>query len=455
MAIDLNKQAFLVLGLGRSGQAVLHWLHQQGAEVRAADSHLENEKLEQLREGLSAVQFVSGAFEQSLLDGVDVVVVSPGIALDIPVIAQAKAQGIQVIGDIELFAQFKPKKAKVIGITGVNGKTTVTTLVGEICKAAGLNTIVAGNIGLPVMEAIQLPAPDVYVLELSSFQLETTETLRIDAATMLNLTQDHMDRYEDMQAYAIAKARIFYHAAAQVLNRDDAWSMLMERPKLQQWTFGLGSADDKQAFGLVAHENGHWITQGDQLLINVADLKLIGTHNITNAMAAMALCQAIDIPHQAILQALYAFEGLPHRVQWVTTDEDVEYFNDSKATNVGATIAAVEGLNKPVVLIAGGEAKDQSFKPLAAHADKLRAVVLIGRDAAQIEQVLIEKEVPMYQALDMAEAVTISQKLAKAGDAVLLSPACASFDMFDNYQHRGEVFIDAVQRLTNQAKVSH
>lgn len=453
MQIDLTKQLFLVLGLGQSGMATLRWLVAQGATVRAADSQFDVEQVKRLQAEYPEVSVVAGEFENSLLDQVGVIVVSPGISTQIPLLQAAQTQGIEIIGDVELFAQFRPSSAKVVGITGSNGKTTVTSLVGKMCEAAGLKTIVAGNIGLPVMQALAEPTPDVYVLELSSFQLETTSNLTLDAATMLNLTEDHMDRYDEIQSYAIAKARIFYHAHVQVLNRDDAWSMLMARPQLKQVTFGLSAPEDKADFGLVEGDNGLWLAHGVQQLMNVSDLKLIGAHNMANAMAAMGLCDAIAVPQHAMLEALYAFNGLPHRVQWVAEHLEVDYFNDSKATNVGATIAAVEGLKQPVVLIAGGEGKGQDFSPMTKVAEQLTAVVLIGRDAALIEEVLLQTSVPMYQALDMSEAVNISKKLAKAGDAVLLSPACASFDMFENYQHRGEVFISAVQQLTQASEV--
>jgi UDP-N-acetylmuramoylalanine--D-glutamate ligase len=388
-------------------------------------------------------------------NGVDLVVISPGVPLSDPVIQAAIANGVEVVGDVELFARYRNKNAKVIAITGANGKTTVTTLVGEMCKAAGLKTIVAGNIGLPVLDALTMQDPDVYVLELSSFQLETTSTLTIDAATMLNLSEDHMDRYDSFQDYAIAKARIFYHAKLQVLNRDDAWSMMMARPKLAQVTFGLSESDDEASYGLTQSDDGLWLCQGSKALININDLKIVGLHNAANAMAAVALCRGIGIDYAPIIQTLYEFKGLPHRVEWVANINDVDYFDDSKGTNVGATCAALEGLAQKVVLIAGGDGKGQDFSPLKeAVANNARAVVLIGRDAPLIEQVLLQTDVPLYQAADLPEAVNIAKKIAQKDDAVLLSPACASFDMFKNYIHRSEVFVAAVNAV-NTAKKEH
>jgi UDP-N-acetylmuramoylalanine--D-glutamate ligase len=384
-------------------------------------------------------------------------VASPGVPLSEPEIQAAIKRGISVVGDVELFAQYRPASAKVIAITGANGKTTVTTLVGEMCKAAGLKTIVAGNIGLPVLDTLSLETPDVYVLELSSFQLETTSTLQIDAATMLNLSEDHMDRYASFQDYAIAKARIFYNAAIQVLNRDDAWSMMMARPKLAQVTFGLSDVTEDGAYGLQQVDGDTWLCVGEKELINISDLKIVGLHNAANALAAVALCRAIGVDYPPIIQTLYNFKGLPHRVEWVANISDVDYYDDSKGTNVGATCAAIAGLYKDgfpqkIVLIAGGEGKGQDFSPLAtAVTENTRAVVLIGRDAALIEAAMLNTHVPLYHALDLPEAVNIAKKLAQAGDAVLLSPACASFDMFKNYVHRAEVFVRAVARLQEAA----
>jgi UDP-N-acetylmuramoylalanine--D-glutamate ligase len=403
-----------------------------------------------LKVELPAIKVYTGAFAEIIFSGVDLVVVSPGVPLSEPEIQAAIGRGISVVGDVELFAQYRPKSAKVIAITGANGKTTVTSLVGEICKTAGLKTIVAGNIGLPVLDTLSMDAPDVYVLELSSFQLETTTNLKIDAATMLNLSEDHMDRYESLQTYAIAKAHIFYHASLQVLNRDDAWSMMMARPKLTQVTFGLSDEGD---FGLKQVDGETWLSEGEKELINLQDMKIVGLHNASNALAAVALCRAIGVDYAHIIQTLYNFKGLPHRVEWVANIDDVDYYDDSKGTNVGATCAAIAGMFKnglpqKTVLIAGGDGKGQDFSPLAeAVTGNARAVVLIGRDASLIESALLKTNVPLYQALDLPEAVNIAKKLAQTGDAILLSPACASFDMFKNYVHRAEVFVAAVNAL--------
>lgn len=448
MTIALKDKQVLVLGLGDTGLSALRWLSRQGARLSVADTRDNPPGVEALKAELPAVKLYTGAFTAAIFEGVDLVVASPGVPLSEPEVQAAMARGVTVVGDVELFAQYRPSSAKVIAITGANGKTTVTTLVGEMCKTAGLKTIVAGNIGLPVLDALAMETPDVYVLELSSFQLETTSSLVVDAATMLNLSEDHMDRYAGMQEYAIAKARIFYNAKLQVLNRDDAWSMLMARAKLPQVTFGLDEGEDEHSYGLRNVDGELWLSCGTHDLMNMRDLKITGLHNAANALAAIALCRGIGMDYVPIIQTLYNFKGLPHRVEWVANIDDVDYFDDSKGTNVGATCAALSGLSQKVVLIAGGDGKGQDFSPLKQPvADNARAVVLIGRDAPLIENELLETGVALYHAADLPEAVNIAKKLAQPGDAVLLSPACASFDMFKNYVHRAEVFVAAVKRL--------
>ena len=452
MKTALKDKKVLVLGLGETGLSSLRWLAAQGARLSVADSRENPPNIDTLKAEFPAANVYTGAFTATLFNDVDLVVASPGVPLSEPEIQAAIQRGVNVVGDVELFAQHRPTSAKVIAITGANGKTTVTTLVGEMCKTAGLKTIVAGNIGLPVLDALSMETPDVYVLELSSFQLETTSNLQIDAATMLNLSEDHMDRYASFQDYAIAKARIFYNAKLQVLNRDDAWSMMMARPKLAQVTFGLNDDGEENSYGLKQVDGDTWLCEGEKELINLQDLKIVGLHNAANALAAVALCRGIGVDYPHIIQTLYNFKGLPHRVEWVANIDDVDYYDDSKGTNVGATCAALTGLAQKVVLIAGGDGKGQDFAPLAAAvAENASAVVLIGRDAALIEAVLIPTNIPLYQAIDLPEAVNIAKKIAKADEAVLLSPACASFDMFKNYVHRAEVFVAAVNRLKETA----
>lgn len=459
MKLELKNKRVLVLGLGETGLSALRWLQTQGAILSVADSRDNPPNTEELIKTLPNLAIHKGQFKQEVLLNAEIIVISPGIPLYDPAVKVAVEHGIPVIGDVELFAQYRLKNIQVIGITGSNGKTTVTSLVGEICKQAGLKTIVAGNIGLPVLDALQMDIPDIYVLELSSFQLETTNSLNLDAATVLNVTEDHMDRYITFSDYANAKSRILALAKTAVLNRDDAASLAM-RPKNTVssgvLTFGLNAAISANDFGLINTDGAQYLTSGQQKICKTSEMKITGQHNVANALAAAALCSAVGIDKDAILIALRNFKGLPHRVEWVTNIDDVDYYDDSKGTNVGATCAAIHGMTKndmpqKVVLIAGGDGKGQDFSPLAsAVATNCRAVVLFGRDAPLIEQVLLITNVSIYQALDLPEAVNIAKKIAVTGDAVLLSPACASFDMFKNYVHRAEVFIQTVKQLENE-----
>ncbi len=445
--LQLKDKQVLVLGLGNTGLSALRWLARQGARLSVADTRATPPGLEAIKQEFPALAIHLGAFTAAAFEHAELIVVSPGIPVAEPEIQAAIMRGVPVVGDVELFAQAKSANAKVIAITGANGKSTVTTLVGEICKAAGFKTVVAGNIGLPVLDAMD-EAAEVYVLELSSFQLETTYSLQADAATVLNISEDHMDRYEGMQAYANAKARIFAHASLQVLNADDAWSREMAIDGIAKLTFGLGLPVSDMDFGLLHEAGDVWLAQGQRRLMPVAQLKIAGLHNAANALAALALCSALHIDETVVLQALRDFTGLPHRVQWVADVDGISFYDDSKGTNVGATCAALNGLSNKVVLIAGGDGKGQDFSPLQAPvAQHARAVVLIGRDAGLIATALQETGVQLEPAASLESAVVQAFKLAEPGDAVLLSPACASLDMFRNYVHRAEVFVQAVHGL--------
>lgn len=338
----------------------------------------------------------------------------------------------------------------MIGITGSNGKSTVTAMAGEMCRAAGLKTAVAGNIGLPVLDALaeceRNGMPEAWVIELSSFQLETTSTLHLDAAAMLNISQDHLDRYASMADYAAAKQRIFLNADAQVLNRDDPASMAMRKSGCAVKSFGLDMPRTADEFGLCM--NKQVLCEGHDALMGLESLEVPGLHNAANALAALALTRAIGLPHGPLARALSEFTGLPHRTQFAGEIGGIKFYDDSKGTNVGSTVAALNGMTQPVVLIAGGEGKGQDFMPLREPIRaKARAVVLIGRDAPRIETMLDGAGVPVVNAASMQEAVNKAREAAQPGDAVLLSPACASLDMFDNYKHRGRVFADSVQNL--------
>lgn len=455
--MQLKKKSVLVLGLGETGLSMVRYLKGQGARVSVADSRNNPPGLEEARKYVVEPLIYCGAFDDELLLGIDLIAISPGVPLRDPVVARAVACGIPVVGDIELFAQHLTTdnmrlSTKVLAITGSNGKTTVTSMVEHMCKAAGKVTVAAGNISPAVLDVLahrKNKQPDVWVLELSSFQLETTSTLNADAATVLNISEDHLDRYAGMDEYAAAKERIFDGAKVQVLNRDDARSMAMARNGCLQITFGLTAPVHASDFGILQREGEVWLVRGAQPLLRIGELQVAGLHNVANALAALALCSAIDLPMDSLLAALHSFEGLPHRVERITEINEVIYYDDSKGTNVGATVAALEGLGRKAVLIAGGEGKGQDFSPLkSAVTQHARGVVLIGRDAGLIEAALRGCGVTLVHAKNMQDAVGQAAKLAQPGDAVLLSPACASFDMFRDYKHRAEVYIESVQGLS-------
>jgi UDP-N-acetylmuramoylalanine--D-glutamate ligase len=443
MINTLIDKRVVVIGLGNTGLSALRWLNRQGAIVTMMDTRMNPPNIDEVLQTWPGIKVHTGPLSFDLLKMAELIVVSPGVSLKEHALKMAIDNGMDVVGDIELFARHRPERSKVIAITGSNGKTTVTTLTGEICKKAGLRTVVAGNIGLPILDTLNFESPDVYVLELSSFQLETTKNLKVDVATILNISQDHLDRYDDMGDYAKAKALVYKNASLSVINRDDAISR--ELTTAESVSFGLNNAPNTSDYGV--NDEG-WLVSGRRKLIKASELKIHGEHNIANALAAAAICSNIGIDRKVITDTLSEFGGLPHRVQWVATVNDVHYYDDSKGTNVGATCAAITGLPRKVILIAGGEGKGQDFNPLKEAVEKnARAVVLYGKDAKLIEEALISSGLPIYDAIHLKEAVAIASKVAFEGDAVLLSPACASFDMFRNYEHRAEVFVDAVMAI--------
>ena len=463
-SLNLSGKKILVLGLGDTGLSCARWLAARGAQVSVADSRAAPPHAQHLAEWLPQVPLYAGPFDDAQLQAADMLVVSPGVPLADPAVARAIAAGVEAVGDVELFARairaLNAQRAessnssgpmRVIAITGSNGKSTVTAMCGDMCRMAGLSTCVAGNIGLPVLDALyeieqgMATAPQVWVLELSSFQLETTASLDADAATVLNLSEDHMDRYADMNAYAAAKARIFSGSGVQIVNRDDPRSLAMALPGRRVVSFGLDRCPRDENFGLCEDE----LCLGGDMLMPLAALPVAGLHNAANALAALALTRALGLPMEALLRGLMHFQGLPHRVEKVAEIEGVTYYDDSKGTNVGATEAALYGLgNRKAVVILGGEGKGQDFSPLKAAVEaNARAVLLIGRDAPLIAAAIEGSGIDAYPAASMADAVAQAHRLARPGDAVLLSPACASFDMFRNYVHRAEVFVEAVNTL--------
>jgi UDP-N-acetylmuramoylalanine--D-glutamate ligase len=438
----------IVVGLGKTGASCLRHLSQHGIDVAATDSRAVPPGLAELGPLAKTLKLRLGAFDESLLDGASQVVISPGVSLDEPIVRAARARGIDVVGDVELFA--RAVRAPVIGITGTNGKSTVTSLVASMAAAAGLKVLAGGNLGVPALDLLAQPPPDLYVLELSSFQLDTTQSLALEAAAVLNVTADHMDRYATVAEYAAAKARIFAHAATAVVNADDPWVAAMDTRGRRTLTFSTQGADAEGAdvdYGLVRRDGQVYLARRGDAVLATARMKISGLHNAANALAALALGDAAGLPLAAMREALESFPGLAHRSAWVAEFHGVRYVDDSKGTNVGATIAAVAGLEGPLVLIAGGEGKGQDFTPLAAaFANKVRHVVLIGKDAAALERALAGVCVT-ERAASMADAVTAAARAARPKDTVLLSPACASLDMFLNYAERGERFAAAVRAL--------
>ena len=436
--VDLRGKNILVLGLGDTGLSVAQWVEQQGGRVRVADTRSAPPRLKDF-----SGEFHSGAFGETLLREVDLVCVSPGLSLEDPVIRAAVQREIPVVGDIELFAWHvrRHTKAKVIAVTGTNGKTTVTALAGHLLRAAGVDCEVAGNIGPAALAALarRTASPSVWVLELSSYQLETTWSLEPDAAALLNLSEDHLDRYAGLEDYGAAKARVFMGNGVRVVNRDDARSLALAPEGGARMSFGLDAPDTGWDFGL---SNGV-LVQGKQGFVRAGELQIRGAHNVANALAACALARAMGTPLDALAEGLRGFKGLPHRLELVATRRGVDWYDDSKGTNVGATVAALSGLDRKAVVILGGDGKGQDFSPLRPAVTRFAShVLLIGRDAPLIEKVVGGERCPSLEA-----AVARAADLAKPGEAVLLSPACASFDMFRNYGHRGEVFAAAVKGL--------
>jgi UDP-N-acetylmuramoylalanine--D-glutamate ligase len=440
----------LIVGLGETGLSVARFLSARKVPVAITDSRAQPPALERVREELPDIALFLGEFDAAAFDAAQQIIVSPGVSLKEPLIARAIAGGVPVYGDIELFARHVD--APVIAITGSNGKSTVTTLVGEMARRCGYDPRIGGNLGTPALDLLAQPtrfddsAPKLYVLELSSFQLETTSNLRTRAAVVLNISPDHLDRYASVEEYAAAKARVFAKSETIVINADDPRVAAMIQPRKRIVRFGLRDPSDEQFFGLCKRGDATWFAKGGAPLMDVAELRIQGRHNWSNALAALALGDAAGMMMPGMLHALREFKGLPHRMQWVGAAHGVTWYDDSKGTNVGATLAALSGAPGRVVLIAGGEGKGQDFAPLREGvAGKARAVVLIGRDANLIEAALGDAA-PLVHAADMNDAVARAHELARPGDCVLLSPACASFDMFKNYAHRGEVFAAEAQR---------
>lgn len=439
-APDLSGK-IVVVGLGLTGLSVVRYCSKKDIVPVVVDSRIHPPGEEELKQQYPDVEFCFGVFNKDSLATAKQLIVSPGVSVNSAEISYAKSQGVEVIGDIELFA--READAPVIAITGSNGKSTVTTLVGEIFKHAGWKAGVGGNIGVPALDLLHQDN-QVYILELSSFQLETTQSLKPEASVILNISEDHLDRYDSYQHYAQTKQKIYQHAVHSVVNRDDSLVAAMAGSKSIGFTL---SAPENNDFGLKKINEQLWIFKGEEAVVDTSKLFISGLHNIANVMASLALCDSFDLPTEKVIEAIKSFTGLPHRMQCIAVANDIKWIDDSKATNVGAAEAAINGLDGKVILIAGGESKDSDLsalkEPVTQH---VKAMILIGRDASLLESAC-EGATQILHASCMYDAVLKARELSQPGDNVLLSPACASFDMFKNYQHRGEVFKDAVKAV--------
>lgn len=443
---SMHIPSYLIIGLGQTGLSCVRFLIKQGYTVAVMDTREQPPGLVTLQTEYPEVIVHVGGLDSHWLLQADVIVISPGVDPRLPEIVSAREAGIQLVGDIELFARYA--NAPIVAITGSNGKSTVTTLLAEMVEEAGQAMRVGGNLGTPALDLICEPAPNFYIVELSSFQLETVTSLNAFAATVLNVSPDHLDRYDSVEDYQIAKARIFNGDGVMVINRDDVIVNQLVRLGRNQIGFSLEVSEGVD-FGLINQNGKQWLAEGNQALIAVEDLKIVGKHNIANALAALALGSVMGLSMTGMLAALKHYPGLPHRCRLVADNKNIRWFNDSKATNVGASIAAIEGLEASgkIILIAGGEGKEQDFSPLTNILQQhVSAVILIGRDGKLIADV-VPKGVETYYATTMLDAVTQARAIAPMDSCVLLSPACASFDMFSGYAERGNAFESAVMAV--------
>ncbi|MGQ3892529.1 UDP-N-acetylmuramoyl-L-alanine--D-glutamate ligase [Legionella sp. CNM-4043-24] len=446
----MSQALYLVAGLGKTGRSIAGYLQRRQLPFVVYDTRAHIEGLDDFCHDFPGVEVFAGEFPEHLYPRLGCIIASPGVALDAPFILKAQAEGISVIGDIECLA--REIKVPVIAITGTNGKSTVTTLVGEMARAAGLSVAVAGNIGLPVLDLLDDGQHyDLWVLELSSFQLDLVHSLAPIAATILNVSPDHLDRHHTLSAYISAKQRVYHQALVCVYNRDDAHTIPVgDAASARSCHYGLDEAEGGD-WGIIRYQGSNYLAQGKNRLLSVDSLRLKGRHNWQNALAACALADAAGIDVRHMIEVLSTFAGLPHRCQWVRTLDGVDWINDSKGTNIGATISAISGIGGSmagkIVLIAGGLGKGADFSELQITVgDFVRTAVLIGADAEKIAQAL-SGVTPIVRATTLDEAIRLARARAQPGDVVLLSPACASQDMFRDFNHRGEAFAQIVDML--------
>ena len=433
----------IVLGLGVTGLSVVRYLCAQGFQPLVMDSRDHPPGCQQLSEEFPHVPLITGSFDVRILIQAEQIIINPGIALDTPEVKAASDIGVEVIGDIELFARaIAGHRSKVIGITGSNGKSTVTTLVGEMAKEAGINVAVGGNIGIPVLNLLGSQV-DLYVLELSSFQLETTSSLRCIAGTCLNVSADHMDRYDSLNSYCDAKHRLYQQSKICVINRQDPLTEPNHPSHCISFGMDVPESDD---WGIV---NGYFVRGSSEVMLT-SDAAAVGSHNQANILAAMALAETVDISRSAMTEVAKRFQGLAHRCEKISEIQGVTYINDSKATNVGATQAAIDGLKDELgelILIAGGDAKGADLSLLEKSLSYVRDLIVFGKDAPKFAALRMD----VHQVETMHQAVEQASKLAGSGDIVLLSPACASLDMYKNFAERGNDFRQEVEKLDGDA----
>jgi UDP-N-acetylmuramoylalanine--D-glutamate ligase len=454
MSDNRTRKDKVIVGLGKTGLSCARYFHERGEAFRVIDNRFSPPCLPEFEVEFPFAEVELGEFSESTLLQADEIVLSPGVSKATPEIARAIEAGVRVTGDIDIFS--RAAKAPVVAVTGSNGKSTVVTLVAEMARQAGLNVGVGGNLdgraSVPALDLLRLGNRDLYILELSSFQLETTSNLGAEVATILNISEDHLDRYQGMDDYIEAKKSIFRSCHQAVINRDET-PALYDCLSAQQvvCSFGTGEPGDKQ-LGVVLQQREQWMAMADHLIMPLRDIRLVGRHNLSNAMAAYALGYAVGIPETAMIATLREFGGLPHRCQHVRNLRGVDYYNDSKGTNVGATQVAIQAVSErtrgELVLIAGGVGKGADFSPLLPLLDRyVKRVILIGKDAPMLATV-IKDSADIMRASSMEEAVIEAAESANDGDAVLLSPACASYDMFKDFAHRGRVFVAAVEALS-------
>ena len=449
---DLGQKS-IIIGLGKTGLSVAKYFSAKGLPFEFMDTRSSPPMIEEFKTHFPDIKIEVGKLKESSLLGAKELIISPGLSIKTPEIQRAKEFGIPVRGDIDIFS--KAAKAPIIGVTGSNGKSTVVALLSSILNSAGMSVGLGGNLDGPntksALDLLEGEDKDIYLLELSSFQLETTESLGAEVAVILNLSEDHMDRYDTLEEYHDAKLRVFNGCCQLVINRDDVYSYPTKNIDVPVWDFGVEYSNSK-SLGISENKGEQYITYKFEKIVAVRDLKLFGQHNISNVLAAIALALSLGVKIKHIKSAVINFSGLPHRCQWIRDVSGVGFYNDSKGTNVGATMAAIEGLgqsiNGHIVLIAGGVAKGADFTPLAPLINKwAKEIVLIGKDAEEMASNFY-KDIPTNFAQDMEDAVGIASEKASPGDVVLLSPACASFDMYKNFEHRGQAFIESVKNLS-------